>query len=226
MSSYLNPRSQAAEAFRTLRTSLYYSAKSGDIKTLLVTSTGPGEGKTTVVSNLGISLSQAGEKVLLIDADLRKPRCHREFSLSNRRGLTNALVGSEKLDHLIQNTPVEGLSVLTSGPIPPNPAELLGSPAMDALLNEVKPKFDRILLDSPPAGPLADPLILASKVDGIILVLLSGETRIDVAQDVKDMLEKANGKIIGVVLNKVRRNTGDYRYRYYYYYGDEAPQRK
>jgi len=196
------------------------------MKLLLVTSAGPGEGKTTVVTNLAVSLCQAGERVLVIDADLRKPRCHREFSLGNRRGLTNALVDSQGVDGLIQETSSPGLSVLTSGPIPPNPAELLGSHAMDNILKEVRSKFDRVLIDSPPTGPLADPVILASKVDGIILVLVSGETRIDVAQEVKEMLEKASGKIVGVVLNKVKRDTKDYRYRYYYYYGDDRSKDK
>lgn len=218
MTLYFRPRSQIVEAFRTLRTSLHYVADKEDMKVILITSPGMSDGKTTVVTNLAASLAQAGEKVLVIDADLRKPRCHKIFSISNRSGLTNALADSQDVEELIQTTTIDGLSVLTSGPTPPNPAELLESERMRTLLAKVRSNYDRVLVDCPPAGALADTYILASRVDGIILVLVSGETRIDVAQDVKNSLERAKGRIIGVVLNKMRMNTGNYRYRYYYYY--------
>lgn len=216
MSLFINPRSPAAEAFRTLRTSLHYAADREHTKVILITSVNPGDGKTIVATNLVASLAQAGEKVLLIDADLRKSRCHRVYSLSNRVGLTNVLVESMDVDEAIQQTSVNGLSVLTSGPIPPNPAELLDTPAMTALLDSVRDRYDHVLVDSPPAGALADAAILASKVDGILMVISAGETRTDQAREVKESLEQAKGRVLGAVLNKVRFSTKDYRYRYYY----------
>lgn len=217
MSLLINPRSPAAEAFRTLRTSLRYVADKDACKVVLVTSVSPNDGKTLVSSNLGVSLAQAGEKVLVLDADIRKPRCHRVFSVPNRTGLTNVLVDSVDLSSAVQETSVDGLAVLTSGPIPPNPAELLGSAAMDGVIRSARGLYDHVLIDSPPAGPLADASILASKVDGIILVLTAGETRVDHARDVKESLERARGKVLGVVLNKVRYSSRDYRYQYYYH---------
>lgn len=222
MSLFINPRSPAAEAFRTLRTSLHYTADRNSTKSLLVTSVNPGDGKTIVATNLAASIAQAGEKVLLIDADIRKPRCHRAFSLGNRVGLTNVLVESLDMGDAVQATPVKGLSVLTSGPIPPNPAELLESLAMTALLDKARDQYDHVLIDSPPAGALADAAILASKVDGILMVIVSGETRIDQAKEVKESLEQAKGRILGAVLNKVRFSSRDYRYRYYYDDGASA----
>lgn len=195
-------------------------------KIVLVTSVNPADGKTIVSTNLAVSLAQAGEKVIVIDADIRKPRCHRVFSLRNRTGLTNVLVDSMDLSAAAQETAVPGLWVLTSGPIPPNPAELLESKAMGDVLQLAKSQYDHVLVDSPPAGALADATILASKVDGIILVVTAGETRVDHARDVKESLERAKGKILGVVLNKVRYSVKDYRYKYYYYEdssSDEPP---
>lgn len=220
MSLVIDPRSPAAEAFRSLRTSLHYTVDKEGCRLVLVTSANPGDGKTVVATNLAASLAQAGERVLVVDADIRKPRCHRVFSLRNRVGLTNVLVDSVGVAEAVQETSVEGLFVLTSGPIPPNPAELLESSAADQVLAQVRDEYDHVLVDSPPAGGLADASILASKVDGIILVLNAGETRVDQALDVKESLERAKGRILGVVLNKVRYDGRSYRYRYYYYYGD------
>lgn len=217
MSLFINPRSPAAEAFRTLRTSLHYVVDKDSCKVVLVTSVNPADGKTIVCTNLAVALAQAGEKVLVIDADIRKPRCHKVFALRNRTGLTNVLVDAMDLSEAAQESTVPGLSVLTSGPIPPNPAELLESRAMENVIQLAKSRYDHVLVDSPPAGALADATILASKVDGIIMVLTAGETRVDHARDVKDTLERAKGKILGVVLNKVRYSAKDYRYKYYYY---------
>jgi capsular exopolysaccharide synthesis family protein len=217
LSLLINPRSPAAEAFRTLRTSLHYVADREKCRVVLVTSVSPYDGKTLVTTNLGVSLAQAGEKVLVVDGDMRKPRCHRVFALRNRTGLTNVLVDSVDLSAALQESSVPGLHVLTSGPIPPNPAELLESRAMDDVLQTARDQYDHVLVDSPPAGPLADASILASKVDGIILVLTAGETRVDHARDVRESLERARGKVLGVVLNRVRYSTNDYRYRYYYH---------
>ena len=216
MSLLISPRSPAAEAFRTLRTSLHYVVDRDSCKVILITSVNPEDGKTIITTNLAVSLAQAGEKVLVVDGDIRKPRCHRVFALSNRVGLTNMLVDAVDLQAAAQQSSIAGLSVLTSGPIPPNPAELLESKAMSDVLQLARSQYDHVLVDSPPAGALADATILASKVDGIILVITAGETRVDDARDVKESLERAKGKVLGAVLNRVRYSTKDYRYRYYY----------
>jgi capsular exopolysaccharide synthesis family protein len=216
VSLFISPRSPAAEAFRSLRTSLHYTVDKESSRLVLVTSVNPGDGKTVVTANLGASLAQAGERVLVMDADVRKPRCHRVFSLRNRVGLTNVLVESAELSAAVQETLIKGLFILTSGPIPPDPAELLESKAMETMFAQARDQYDHILVDSPPAGVLADASILASRVDGIILVLTAGETRVDQAREVKESLERARGKILGVVLNRVRYGGRDYRYRYYY----------
>ena len=222
MASYMSSRSAVAEAFRTIRTSLNYTANKQNTKTILITSVDADDGKTLVSANLATSLAHAGEKVLLIDADMRRPACHRELSLPNRSGVTNVLADSEDPFSVIQTTEVAGLHVMTSGPIPPNAAELLDGKALEVLLATVRSEFDHVLIDSPPAGLLADASILASRVDGIILVVVSGVTRVEAAQEVKESLELARGKILGVVLNKVRYPSRDYRYRYRYYeYGEK-----
>ncbi len=217
MSKYANPKSAVAEAFRTVRTSLNYAADRRTTRVLLVTSPGPDDGKTLVAVNIAASYAQSGESVLLVDGDLRKPACHRELALSNRSGLTNVLVDSVALSDVVQDTSEQGLHVLTSGPTPPNPAELLDSAAMGRLLDTARKEYDHVVVDSPPTLVVADASILASKVDGIILVLVSGATRIDMAQETKNTLESARGRILGVVLNKVKYESRSYRYRYYHY---------
>lgn len=216
MGLFINPRSSGAEAFRTLRTSLHYTADRESCRVILITSVGPGDGKTMTSSNLATSMAQAGDRVLLIDGDLRKPRCHRLFGVSNRRGLTNVLVDSVDMTEVVRESQVPGLSLLTSGPIPPNPAELLDSKRMEEVLQQARDSFDRVLVDTAPAGPVADASILASKVDGVILVIVSGQTRVDQANEVKDTLTRARGRMLGVVLNKARLSSSDYHYRYYY----------
>lgn len=217
VSKYADPKSVVAEAFRTVRTSLNYAADRRTTKVLMVTSPGPDEGKTLAAINIAASYARSGERVLLLDGDLRKPTCHREFALSNQSGLTNVLVDSAVLSDVVQDTSEQGLHVLTSGPTPPNPAELLDSAAMERLLDMARKEYDHVVIDSPPALVVADASILASKVDGIILVLVSGATRIDMAQETKNTLEGAKGRILGVVLNKVKYGRPYYRYRYYHY---------
>lgn len=225
MGLFINPRSPGAEAFRTLRTSLHYTADRESCRVMLVTSVGPGEGKTVTSCNLAVSMAQAGDRVLLIDADLRKPRVHRMFGVSNRQGLTNCLVDSVPVDEATRESEVPGLFLLTSGPIPPNPAELLDSKRMDAVLLSARDSYDRVIVDTVPAGPVADATILASKSDGVILVVVSGQTRIDQALEIKETLTRARGRILGVVINKVRFSHSDYQYRYYYHddKGGRAP---
>lgn len=210
------PKSPIAEAFRTLRTNIQYAKVDGDLKSLLLTSAGPGEGKSTVVANSAVALAQTGKKVILVDCDLRQPVQHHIFNL-NKKGLTNCLVGESPVGELLQDTEVEGLRVLTSGPIPPNPAELLGSARMEVLLAELREETDYLILDCPPVIAVTDACVLARKADGILLVLDADQIRPEMAQKAKELLENAQGKILGVILNRVEVEK-EHSY-YYYYYG-------
>lgn len=181
----------------------------------MITSAGPGEGKSTTAANLAITFAQQGKKVLLIDADLRKPTVHYTFRLNNYVGLTNVLTNSAELLAACQETQVEHLSVLTSGPIPPNPAELLGSKAMEHCLQEVYRHFDLVIFDTPPVLAVTDAQILSNKCDGTVLVVASGKTEMEAAVKAKELLLAANAKVLGVVLNQKKQKEGEY----YYYYG-------
>lgn len=216
--SSLNPKSPMAEAFRTLRTSIHFSSMNNPLKTLLVTSTGPEEGKSTTLSNLAVVFAQAGSKVLVVDCDLRKPVQHKIFNTGNKYGLTSVLVNEISLMEAIKATVVEGLSLLTSGPIPPNPSELIGSQRMQAVLNEISSMFDYVFFDAPPTLAVTDAILLSALVDGVVFVVKSGVTKIELAKEATESIKMANGRIIGTVLNGVRRNQEDYHY--YYYYGE------
>jgi capsular exopolysaccharide synthesis family protein len=216
-------KSPVAEAYRTLRTNLQFSKINSDLKLVMFTSSGPGEGKSTTASNTAVAMAQAGKKVLVVDCDLRKPVEHRIFGRKNR-GLTNYMVEDLALEELIQETEIPGLEVLTSGPIPPNPSELLGSTKMAELLKKVREQFDLVIVDAPPVLAVTDACVLASKVDGIALVVSSGKVRPEITQQAKDLLVKAHGYLLGVVLNRVEfENKHAY---YYYYYSDDGQQHK
>ncbi|MGB9867878.1 MAG: CpsD/CapB family tyrosine-protein kinase [Bacillota bacterium] len=220
--TYHHPKSPVSEAFRTLRTSLHFASPRSQLRLLVVTSAGPEEGKSTVAANLAIALAQAENRVLLVDADLRKPIQHKLFQVPSSPGLTNVLVDGLPVEQASVDLPIQGLSLLPSGPIPPNPSELLGSAPMEKLLKECMARYDYVLLDTPPVISVADTMVISSKVDGIILVIRAGVTRTDIVRDTKEMIEQAQGKIVGVVLNGVRYS-GD-EYRYYYYYGHSSPR--
>lgn len=210
-----NPKSPVVEAFRTLRTNIAFSSVDRTYKIILVASSIPNEGKSTVTANLGIVMAQAGARVLIVDADLRKPTQHRIFELENSRGLVNAIIQND-VQGVIQPGPIEGLSIITSGPIPPNPSELLASNRMNDFLSGIREEFDTILVDSPPALAVTDALLLASRVDGVMMVLKSGSTRLDAVKNAIEQLKKTSGeKFMGVVLNEVAVTTTDYRYYYY-----------
>ncbi len=216
------PASAPAEAFRLLRTNLQLSTLGlgASAVTVLVTSAAQGEGKTTVVANLGAGLAQIGKRVLLVDCDLRRPTLHKHFGLQNATGLTSLLMaGGANLWQAIQKTAVEGLSVLASGPIPPNPAELLDYPQMAALLKQLRSLADYVIVDSPPAAAVADATILAQKVDGVVLVAHSGRTRTEALRATVTALQGARARPLGVVLNQVAAH----RAGYYHYY--EYPER-
>jgi polysaccharide biosynthesis transport protein len=219
------PRSPIAEAFRSLRTNLEFAAVEKPLRTILVTSVGSSEGKTTTATNLAIAIAQGGKRVVLLDADLRRPRIHRFFSLSNRVGLSEVFRDHAKLEDALQQTMVGGLSIITSGSIPPNPAELLGSEKMTNILNQLLTTVDVVVIDSPPFL-VADASVLAAKVDGVLLVIQPGKTNANAAMAMQEQLQRGSARIVGVTLNRIPRRRayyyGGYRYYYspYYAYGN------
>ncbi len=213
----IDPKSAISEQYRTIRTNIQFSSVDQEIRTIMVTSSGPAEGKSTTVANLAVVFAQQGKRVLLVDADLRKPTSHYTFNVTNTFGFTSVLTKQMTLEQAIRNTEVENLDVLTSGPIPPNPAELLASKAMDQFFNEVQQQYDVVLFDTPPVIAVTDAQILANKCDGTILVVFSGKTEKDQLVKAKELLQSAKGKLLGVVLNH-KEIQGSSHY-YYYYYG-------
>lgn len=223
--SHQKPKSPIAEAYKTLRTNIQFSFPAGNLKVLLVTSSGPAEGKSTTCANLAITMAESGMKVLLLDSDLRKPAQHRTFGIPNNKGLTNALVENADYKELIQNPGIKGLDILTSGPKPPNPSELLGSEKMKAFLEKLKADYDLIILDTPPVLPVTDAAVLSSLADGVVLVAAHGQATYDALYQAKASLEKVNAKILGVLLNRVPVSSHG-GYYYYYYYDDQGEKHK
>lgn len=223
---FRDPKSPVSEAYRTLRTNIQFSGVDKALKIITITSSDVGEGKTTIICNLAITMALSGKKVILIDADLRKPGVHSKFMISNETGLTNILAQKKPLESVIKTASVKDLDIITSGPIPPNPSELLQSESMGNFLEDLKKKYDYILLDTPPVGMVTDAAILAAKSDGIILVVTSGKTHIDEAKRAKQLLLNVDAKILGVVLNKVNRYEKGYYQKYYRYYEDEKKASK
>jgi protein-tyrosine kinase len=209
-----SPKSPISEQYRTIRTNIQFSTVDRPIRSILVTSACPGEGKSTTSANLAVVFAQQGKKVLFIDADLRRPTMHYTFRLDNHVGLTNVLTKQVSLEKAVQSTEQENLYVLTSGPIPPNPAELLGSSSMKELLEQAFIQYDFVLFDTPPVLAVTDAQILANLCDGIVLVVSSGKTEIEAAQKAKEALANAKGKLLGVVLNNKKMKES----QYYYYY--------
>lgn len=223
-----HPRSPISEAYRALRTNIQYSAVDNPLRTLLVTSTNPTEGKTTTVANLGTVMAQAGLSVIVVDSDLRRPALHQYFEVSRNLGLTNALLDKNpNPDGYLQATEVENLRVLACGPLPPNPSELLNSQRMRDLIEQLKGETDVLLLDSPPILAVTDASILANQVDGVLLVVDAGNTRRGVAQRGKEQLDKVGANVLGAALNKLsHRGAGGYYYYYYYYSSEDEGERR
>jgi len=223
--TFLNPKSPVSEAYRVLRTNIQFSSLDKPIRTLLVTSANPSEGKSTTASNLAAVMAQTGQRVVLIDTDLRRPVIHKVFNIPNNLGLTSALLtnpDAATVSHLIQPTQIKNLSVLTSGPLPPNPSELLGSHRMGALIEALNSVADIIIFDSPPVLAVTDSAVLARQLDGVLLVVDSGETREPLARRAAEEMSKVGAQILGVALNRLSpTNTDGYYYYYYHhYYGD------
>ncbi|MFS0555440.1 CpsD/CapB family tyrosine-protein kinase [Brevibacillus sp. 179-C9.3 HS] len=207
---YSNPKSPIAEAYRTLRTNIRFSTP--DLRTMIITSAQPGEGKTTTISNLAIAFAQAGVNVLLIDGDMRKPTLHHVFRLQNELGLSSLLNGQAELNEVIQPINVNRMDVITAGPIPEAPTELLSSERMRKFMYDVKFRYELILIDSPPLLPVADSQVLSSLVDGVLLVLRSGKVKVENAKKAKMLLDHVGARIIGAVLNdmKMSKSTSAY----------------
>ncbi len=216
-----HPRSPVSEAFRSLRTNLEFSSIDHPLKMIMVTSPGAAEGKTTVAANLAIALAQSGKNVLLLDADLRRPNVHQQFDIPNRLGLSDLVRGKINIADVTQKSDaIKQLSIITSGSLPPNPAELLGSDRMRKLLDELKQHFEMIVIDSPPLM-VADPQIISGLTDGTIYVIRPGKTRAITARMPLEELERIKVKVLGVVLNRIPRNR-DYYYGGYHYYSPYA----
>jgi capsular exopolysaccharide synthesis family protein len=212
------PMSDVAEAYRTVRTAVYFGQSGGVARTILVTSPTPGDGKTTLASNLAIAMAQAGNRILLLDADFRKPTQHKIFELDKRIGLSSVLAGEAKLEAAIHGTAVPGLDVLPCGPIPANPSEILNSQTFADMLEELMGRYDHILLDSPPIMPVTDARILAASCDATVLALRAERSTRKGAIYARDMLHSVGSQILGVVVNDVPRKKGVYGY--YYTYGE------
>lgn len=207
------PDSVAAEAYRALRTSVQFASIDKDLKTLVITSTHADEGKSSVAMNLGIVFSQAGKRVLFVDADLRNPSLHRILNLDNKEGLSTMFLKNEDMDKYIQKYSVNNLFILPSGPPPPNPSELLASERMKNFIAQAKEKYDFIIFDSPPLLPVTDAAVLSKVCDSTILVVRSGKTIIEAAHRAKTILQNLKVNILGVVLADI-----DQRREHYYYY--------
>lgn len=223
--THYDSRSPVSEAYRAIRTNLQFAGAGKQLKTLVFTSAVPSEGKSTTVANLAIVMGQDDKHILLIDCDMRKPVIHRCFGLLNR-GLSNCFAEDLPLKEVIQADVFPNLDVVTSGPVPPNPAELLGSKKMKALLQEAAEAYDYVFLDMPPVLAVTDAALMSSQVDGTVLILGSGDISPDEGKQAKSLLEKVHANILGVILNKVPQHHKSGYYYYYYYDEDHHKKRR
>ena len=207
-----HPRSAAAEAYRTLRANIRFSSLDRPAKSILFTSPGQLEGKTTTMANLAVIAAQAGARVIAVDCDLRRPSLHALFGVDNTVGFTDLLLHEPASASPIQEGPIPGLRLLTSGPLPPNPADLLSLDRVHRVLESLAEEADLVLLDSPPAAAVADASILASHVDGVILVIDATRTRREQARRAKDQLERVQARLLGVVVNRAQLDSSSSHY--------------
>ena len=228
--THLRPKSPISEAYRSLRTQIQYAKAEKPIHTILVSSPGPGEGKSTSVTNLAITIAQMGGKTILVDSDLRRPVLHSLFGMRKDDGLTNFLVGNAALEDIIRPTAVDNLYLMTSGILPPNPAELVGSKRMKTLIELLSKQFDYVLFDTPPIIAVTDAIVMAPMVDGVVVVVRSQKTDKDATQRAFELLNNVNARVSGVLLNDVSAaftyGSYYYYYYYYYYYGEGDGQKK
>ena len=226
LATHFDPRSPVAEAYRSLRTNLAFARAHEAMRILVLTSPGPADGKSTTVANLAITFAQQGQRTLLIDGDLRRAVLDKMFKVPRSPGLTDVLVGRQRLRDVVHKTEIDHLSVVGSGPFPPNPSELLGSSAMRDVLRDAQSEFDVVLIDSPPLLAVTDAAVLATMADGAILVIRVGATAKAAVRRAVAQLQTVHGRIVGAVLNDVDLRSGafsgSYGYYYYYYYGEGA----
>lgn len=214
------PKDPAAEAYRTLRTNIQYSTLDTNVKTIVVTSAGPGEGKSTTVCNLAGVMAQSGKKVLIVDADMRKPTIHKKIGISNKLGLSTLLIEDYQIENAAA-TVAPNLDVLPAGIIPPNPSEVLASNKMTNFIKKMEEKYDFIIIDAPPIIAVTDAQILSTKVEGVLFVVSQGIANIDATIRAKELLKAVNANILGVVFNNVEHKKGNGYGYYYSYYSQE-----
>jgi capsular exopolysaccharide synthesis family protein len=219
---HLHPTSGIAEAARSIRTNIFFMSPDRPYRTLLVTSAGPSEGKTTVACCIAIAMAQAGRRVVLLDCDMRRPRLHRVFGMEKDLGITTALLDLPQVASIAHETGIPNLSVITTGPLPPNPAEILHSEAFATLLSELKQRYDCVVIDSPPVVPVTDSAVLSTAVDGTVLVVRAFKTTKELARRASRSIRDVGGHLVGTVLNAVDLDRHEYGYRYYYYYKREG----
>jgi len=230
LSVHRNPKSAVAECCRSVWTNLIFMSPDKPLKTILITSGGPEEGKTTAAFSLASTMADSGNRVLLLDADMRRPRTHRVLGIPNDVGLSSVIVGAAKIEEAIKTTEVPRLSVMVCGPVPPNPTELLHTQAFGNLLRSLEERFDRIVIDSPPVAMVADAAVISTQVAGTVLVLKAGRTSRELGLRSIRALHNVNATIFGAILNDLDLEDRNYGYYYYYnhygqYYGpaqDEA----
>lgn len=211
------PSSVVSEQFRTIRTNIQFSMVDETLRTVVVTSAGPTSGKSTIAANLAATFASKEKKVLLVDSDLRKPTVHKVFKVRNNDGLTTLLTDrTTNLDDVIYRTHTDGLYILTSGAVPPNPAELLASKRMEEIKQEMLDYFDMVIFDMPPLLAVTDAQVMASKTDGVLFVIPKGQATKEEVTKAKDLLEKVQANVLGAVLNRVEKSDDSY----YYYYGE------
>ena len=213
---FLDPKSVAAECCRSIRTNILFMSPDRPIRTMVITSPSPQEGKTTTAVNLGVTMAEAGGRVLIIDTDMRRPRLHRSFGVGNQAGISTVIVGKATLEEAIKHTDVPNLDVLPCGPVPPNPSELLHTDRFGVVLAECAKLYDRVILDSPPTSAVTDPAVLGNLVDGVIMIIKAGETTRDSAMHARRQLAAAKARLIGVVVNAIDFSNPAYGYEYYY----------
>lgn len=216
--THLFPKSTISEQFRMIRSNIMFSGVDHEIKKLVITSAAPSAGKSTTAANIAVAYAQAGKKVLLIDGDLRKPTVHYTFEIKNVFGLSNLITDQIGIDKAVQNTQVDNLSILASGPIPPNPSELLGSKRFKELIESFEQYFDMIIIDTPPVLAVTDAVIMSTIADGTILVTNVETNNKQHLIKAKEVLQKSDANILGIVLNNVEKSSKD-DYYYYEYYG-------
>ena len=216
ITSLEKPQSNISEAYRTIRTGIEFSNLDKDLKIICITSSKKDEGKTTVLSNLGVSFAKIDKKVLLIDADLRNPSISKMFDTSNTQGLMDILLGKRNIQDCIKKTKQENLYILTGGTIPPNPAEVLSSKKMSEFIESIKDEYDYIFIDSPPVGVVSDASIISAYSDGVIFVVGANEVDSNLAKIAKERLDSVKANIVGVILNKFKTDTNSEYYNYYY----------